>query len=146
MILRFQIGTDKKLFFWCKILLAFYICLRVNILQRHTWYTNVLAWKYKNDRQWRFLQPSKMTLYSEPLLMGKTQDDMSIFWDMLRWFFFWESFSLLGSCRKQRNFERWAQRSKSRVENGFSSRLDEVYISDQREKEKKGLLVKMLVP
>ena len=88
MILRFQIGTDKKLFFWCKILLAFYICLRVNILQRHTWYTNVLAWKYKNDRQWRFLQQGKMTLYSEPLLMGKTQDDMSIFWDMLRWFFF----------------------------------------------------------
>lgn len=43
---------------------------------------------------------------------------------------FFESFSLLGSCRKQRNFERWARRSKSRVKNGFSSRLDEVYISD----------------
>ena len=59
---------------------------------------------------------------------------------------FFESFSLLGSCRKQRNFERWARRSKSRVKNGFSSRLDEVYISDQREKETKRLLVKMLVP
>ena len=45
-------------------------------------------------------------------------------------FFFWESFSLPGSCRKQRSFERWAWRSKPRVDNGFSCRPDEVYISD----------------
>lgn len=67
------------------------------------------------------------------------------FWCFPFFFFFWESFSLPGSSRRWRNFERCAWRSKSRVENGFSSRLDEVYISDQREKERR-LVEKMLVP
>lgn len=76
--------------------------------------------------------------FTENPWVGKSQDDTSILWELLKRFFdifpFCDGHFLCLTQVRGGEIWGWAWKLKPRVKDKFSSRLDEVYTSDQREK------------